>query len=210
MAIFQLKDKDAFRIEDKAAAEIYYGSNQEWYPKKWQRMAGCGPSAAANIMYYLMHMHDTGLNSFLTKDDCLALMNELWYYVTPTLGGVSSTGMFSKGIDKYIKKKKLNIKIRSIDIPKNKSERPGIDQVHSFIIHAFEKESPVAFLNLEHGTIEELESWHWVTIISLDYQEENGSSWVQILDGGLVKRIDLLEWLRTTKLGGGFVSCEKI
>ena len=211
MAVYQLKDKELFRIEDNYTRDIYYGSNQEWYLKRWQRMAGCGPSSATNMIYYYnKQREEEQAGSVWTKDQYLILMNDLWRYVTPSFGGVSSTVMFRQGLDRYLDKNKVNLRLSTLDIPKKVSERPQVQQVLAFITEALSKDSPVAFLNLEHGTIEELDSWHWVTIISMEYQEGDNTAYTDILDGGLIKRIDLLEWFRTTKMGGGFVSYQEI
>lgn len=205
MTTYSIKDKDLFRIVG-AADNNYYGSNQEWYMRRWQRMSGCGPSAVANIIYYLNRSRNANSSCCdLTKEECLRLMNEIWEFVTPSLGGVSSTAMLCKGVNKYLANKNLNLKLDFIDIPIKKKLRPEDQKVISFITEALEKDSPVAFLNLEHGTVYELESWHWVTVISLEV-DTNNTSFAIILDGGLVKRINLSQWLHTTKLGGGFVS----
>lgn len=202
-------DKSIFRIEDETTKKIFYGSNQEWFLKRWQRLSGCGPSAVTNIIYYINRTRNGNLDCCeLTKSECLNLMNEVWGYVTPSIGGVSSTGMLNKGVNKYLKEKKLKMKLDFIDIPKKKALRPDIQKLLSFIGKALEKNLPVAFLNLEHGTVYEIDSWHWVTIISLEYELNGSAAFVDILDGGLIKRIDLLQWLQTTKLGGGFVSFE--
>lgn len=202
--IHSIKNQNILKIEDNNM--IYYGSNQDWFTRRWQRMSGCGPSAVANVIYYLTSTKAGSTYDLkLTKTECLNLMNEIWNYVTPGLGGVSSTTMLCKGVQKYVNYKKLNIKMDYIDIPKKITQRPNILQVAEFIKRALEKDSPVAFLNLEHGSIYELDSWHWVTIISLEQVSEE-TSFVSILDGGMVKRINLSEWLKTTKLGGGFVS----
>jgi hypothetical protein len=83
-----------------------------------------------------------------------------------------------------------------------------LQQVVTFLAEALEKDSPVAFLNLEHGGLAELESWHWVTVISLEYDLEAKAAYATILDCGTEKRVNLTSWLETTKLGGGFVSFE--
>jgi hypothetical protein len=38
--------------------------------------------------------------------------------------------------------------------------------------------------------VENYEPWHWVTIISLEYEEDGTSVYVNILDEGQIKRID--------------------
>lgn len=30
-----------------------HGYNQEWYPEKWQKLAGCGPTAGAMMAAYI-------------------------------------------------------------------------------------------------------------------------------------------------------------
>lgn len=209
MLTISIKDKNILKIEDENNNTIIYGSNQMWFKKRWQRMSGCGPSAVVNILYYLNCTRGNMPScSNLTKSECLALMDELWSYITPGLGGISSTGMLRNGIQKYLLYKSINIKLESLDVPKKKAFRPDLHKVVTFLANSLKSDSPVAFLNLEHGTILDLDSWHWVTIISLEYDLDEEVAFVGILDGGLEKRIDLSKWLHLTKLGGGFVSFE--
>lgn len=207
MATYSINNKNLFRIEEEVTKGIFYGSNQDWYGSKWQRMSGCGPSTVANIVYYIYHAKNNGpTDPVLTKEGILKLMDEIWKYVTPSLGGVSSTAMLRKGVEKYKNEKNITLILDSIDIPKKVPQRPASDKVIDFIKAALEKDSPVAFLNLERGEIEILDSWHWVTITSLNIDSEDGTAYAEILDSGEVKQINLLQWLKTTKLGGGFVS----
>lgn len=207
MKTYSIQNKELFRIEEEITQAIFYGSNQDWYASRWQRMSGCGPSTVSNIIYYLNRTRDNNLaDPVLTKAGIRKLMDEIWDYVTPTLGGVSSTTMLRNGVERYRKEKNLTLRLSSIDIPKKASLRPLPDKVISFISEALEKDSPVAFLNLEAGAIQVLDSWHWVTVVALETDTETGNAYIEILDSGEVKQINLLQWLKTTKLGGGFVS----
>ncbi|HWT26810.1 MAG TPA: hypothetical protein VN131_02620 [Mobilitalea sp.] len=209
MVISSIKDKEIFRIEEEITNQIFYGSNQEWYTKRWQRMAGCGPSTVTNIIYYLNRTRNSEqYTSNLTKSEYLDLMNEIWRFVTPSIGGISSTDMLCKGAQKYLTDRKLKIKLDTLDIPKKYDLRPEFKQVISFIDMALSNDSPVAFLNLDNGTVEELDSWHWVTIIGLEYSLDDEAAVVDFLDEAMVKKIDFSQWLKTTKMGGGFVSFE--
>jgi len=75
----------------------------------------------------------------------------------------------------------------------------------SFLEGGLIKDAPIAFLNLCNGQVKNLDPWHWVTIISLEYAENGKSASIKILDEGLIKKIDLALWYDTTTLGGGFV-----
>ena len=205
MTAISIKDINLFRITEEEYHITLYGGNQEWYVKRWQRMAGCGPSTAANIMYYLNKTrYNTNIEQ--TKEEFLRLMNEIWRYVTPGMGGVSSTTMLMEGFRKYLTDQKLEHVLDSIDIGKKPEQRPDISEVISFLEKALKEDVPAAFLNLEHGSILELESWHWVTVVALEYDLEDRTAFITILDNGMRKRIDLVRWLNSTKLGGGFVS----
>lgn len=204
---YSIQHRDLFKIEDQETKAIYHGTNQEWYGKRWQRMSGCGPSAVANIIYYLNCISSsTSDRPCLTKEKCVKVMDEIWNYVTPKLGGVSSTEMLHNGVKKYMQENHLELAVNILDVPKKASLRPETSKAMAFVAAALEKDQPVAFLNLEHGAVRELESWHWVTIISLDYVADGDTAIIDILDGGDIKRIDLQKWLKTTRMGGGFVS----
>lgn len=206
MTTISISNIDLYKLLDRSDNIEYYGSNQEWYGRHWQRMSGCGPSTVTNIIYYINCIGlEPALRKKLTKEECLALMKEMWNYVTPSLGGVSSTAMLRKGADRYLREKNLNLTMETLDVPKTRSERPGNGRVIEFIAQSLEKDCPVAFLNLERGRLVNLDSWHWVTVVSLTYDKEE-TVMAEILDCGIRKRIDLGLWLQTTKLGGGFVS----
>jgi len=197
-----------FKILDDNTNNIYYGCNQEWYSKPWQRLSGCGPSVASNIILYLKHNKDDFVSEewYNSKKDCILLMGEVWKYVTPTLRGVNSTKIFYKGIVDFAKSKGLNGQYKFIDLPKEKFSRPKFMEFLSFIDTSLQMDCPVAFLNLCNGDEKYLDKWHWVTIISLEYEEDGICAWVDILDEGIIKKIDLALWYNTTTLGGGFVN----
>jgi hypothetical protein len=134
------------------------------------------------------------------------LMNEMWNYVTPGPRGIPSTAMLGKGINKYLQENNLNIDLSFLDIPKKMQLRPDFNTVTEFLHKALDNDTPVAFLNLDNGEVKELYSYHWVTVISLEYSLNDNFACLNILDGGFEIKIDLFRWLTTTKSGGGFVS----
>ena len=141
------------KVLDEGSHQEYYGCNQNWYTSVWQRMAGCGPTAASNLVAYLdhtRHTSDPGQN-YRTKKSCLALMEEIWEYVTPTFQGVSTTKIFYEGLFSYAQSKELNTGYCFIDVPKDRPSRPGFAEVLKFLEEALSKDAPVAFLNLCNG-----------------------------------------------------------
>jgi len=195
------------KIFDEYTHKAYYGCNQEWYAKEWQRLTGCGPTAVCNMIWYLNHIQPAfGLNhNCSSKEKSISFMEEIWEFVTPTTEGIPTTKMFSESVIAYTKAKGLNVEYRVCDVPETKSLRPELMDVVYFLEGALNRESPVAFLNLCNGDERNLEPWHWVTIISLEYSEDGKSVTIDFLDEGLIKKIDLLLWYETTTRGGGFV-----
>lgn len=196
-----------FKIVDATKAETYYGCQQSWYPKQWQRLSGCGPTVATNLFFYLCHNQaplqlEEKTN---TKENWISLMEEMWEYVTPTRRGVNTTERFYESLQSFLKAKGLEAGYRFCNVAADKSQRPGFGEILDFIAEALTKDSPVAFLNLCNGKVENLDRWHWVTLISLDYSEDGSRAFANILDEGQIKRIDLALWFETTTLGGGFV-----
>lgn len=113
--------------------------------------------------------------------------------------------MFYEPLLTYAESKGLDVGYSVCDVPKVKSRRPELPEIVSFLEKALSKDAPIAFLNLDNGEEKKLDRWHWVTIISLECAENKNSAFVNILDEGLIKRIDLTLWFTTTTLGGGFV-----
>ncbi len=207
MVIKSLSNPNLFKVLDEESNEIYFGGNQEWYNTDWQRRSGCGPTVASNIIFYLnciCSVFKAG-ESLISKKDWLAFMEEIWNYVTPTERGIPSTKMLYEKVISYAKAKELNLEVYFCDLPEDKSKHPKLSEILSFLESALSKDVPVAFLNLCNGEEKNLDRWHWVTIISLEYAEDENYVFVNILDEGLIKKIDLALWYNTTTQGGGFV-----
>jgi len=198
-----LKNLDAFRVIDEKTGETFYGCNQEWFGAEWQRLAGCGPSVVCNLLLY--HKGIDAPDSVNSKESCLALMEEVWEYVRPTPRGIPSTELLCGFVKAYAMSVDAKVKCAHCEVPDDKALRPSSDEIDAFIGRAIESESPVAFLNLCNGDEDNLDEWHWVTIVSLSRPEPGRHAYVRMLDKGAVSEIDLTLWLETTQNGGGFV-----
>ncbi|MCX7773006.1 MAG: hypothetical protein N2376_07840 [Clostridia bacterium] len=194
-------------LSDEGEATV--GGSQNWYPIKWQRISGCGPTAASNLMWYMIrsqpelqslsHSEQNDRNSFV------ALMSEIFTFITPGMGGVNTSTIFTEGALKYAAAHGVALKPHVMEIRKRPFKRPSSDEVSAFIHSALQANKPVAFLNLSNGKLTNLESWHWVTIIALETVENTGAMTALITDQGLTFEIDLTKWLKTSILGGALV-----
>ncbi|MCW2278477.1 hypothetical protein [Heliophilum fasciatum] len=202
-----IKNLQVFTLTDEKTNQIYYGCNQEWYTSFWRRLSGCGPSTACNILFYLYQTRMAGEKAkrFHNKANCVAWMNEVWRYVTPTFRGIPTTKLFYESVLAYAQAKQMKVTYNVCNLPKAKASRPAFDEVVTFLKEALRQDTPVAFLNLCNGEEVNLEAWHWVTIVALECSGDERSVFVDIADGGMIKKIDLSLWYRTTKKGGGFV-----
>lgn len=199
-----LAKPDVFKIRKENI--LYDGPNQIWYSKKFQRMAGCGPTSCSNIVWYLSQTKEKYKNlcnyDGTTYDGFLKLMEDMWQYVTPGFMGVRNVKIFEKGVVKYGKDKGISLSCQTFKVPEKKYlKETDIEAAFDFIEQALKEDLPVAFLNLSNGHLTNLESWHWVTIVELD--RENGS--VSVLDQSRIEKINLKLWMSTTNKGGGFV-----
>lgn len=75
-------------LQVKKDGRFSYGYNQEWYCDDWQRLSGCGPTTATQVISYVQ-FRDGLLDSAASADGEAALerMEEVFQYVRPRFGG---------------------------------------------------------------------------------------------------------------------------
>lgn len=203
-----ITNPDVFKFIEEKNNQEFYGSNQRWYSTFWQRLAGCGPCAASNIFYYQSYLINSPNEKYQSRRDWVTLMEELWEYVKPSIKGVNRMEMLYDPLVEFAQTKGINLSYHLCEVPEVIYRRPTLDRVIDFLSEALEKDAPIAFLNWCNGEVKNLDGWHWVTIIQLDFDKESGRAYAGILDEGRLKTIDLALWLRTTIRGGGFVYFE--
>lgn len=187
---------------------LSYGATQLWYSVFWRRRAGCGPTAASNLIWYLAATQP-GKYGCLYDGDCrnrhemIFLMNKVWHYVTPGMRGLNKSSMFTDGVVRFAKDRGINVTCRTLEVLSDSSLRPSPEQVLDFLVSAFRNDQPVAFLNLSNGQVKNLDNWHWVTLVSTD---ENLRA--EMYDDSGCELIDVALWLETTTGGGAFVVIE--
>ncbi len=197
-----IANEKAFEIRD--GSRIYFGFCQRWFKSGWQRMSGCGPTVVSNIVHYL-NANQGNTVSPINKEAVVELMEDVWQYVKPTMKGIPEAQILHDGIVRYARAKGLRLSSAILDIPQKQHLRPPFLDVLKFIEAALMEDTPVAFLNLNRGEETKLDSWHWVTVIAMEYEEDGSAAFLDILDEGVLKRIDFAKWYRTTSLGGGLV-----
>lgn len=202
-----IKNIKLFEVLDEKTAKIFCGGWQQWYGVWWKRLSGCGPTTVSNIMSYINRScSSSDINCTpLPKNDFQELMNDVWKYVTPGFKGIPTTAALKKGTAVYIASKSLDITLEEMDIPKKKELRPEFTKLLAFISASISSDSPVAFLSLDKGEELLLDSWHWVTLLSLQYEEDGSTAFADIADEGKLLHVDLKKWFDTSRLGGGFV-----
>ena len=203
MAKLSLSDIDAFKIADEETGETFYGCNQDWYGSEWQRLSGCGQSVVAGILMYLRR--DTAVPGIKSKKYAISFMEEVWKYVTPTQRGIHTAEMLRRRVVSYCAAKNLNVASAVCGIPEERPLRPRMERVWAYLTDALSRDIPIAFLNLHNGEEENLDEWHWVTVVSAEQTKQNGNVEIVILDRGRALVVDLSLWLETTRYGGVFV-----
>ncbi|MFV0414326.1 MAG: hypothetical protein ACK5L3_13865 [Oscillospiraceae bacterium] len=198
-----LRQPELFVFTD--GASTYYGPDQEWYPEKWQQQAGCGPTVCSQLVWYLSKAAVGGQGLWpaagQTKEEFLPLMLEVWNYVTPGMQGTNTTGLFSGGAVNYAKARGVSLAPRVFEVGNIISQR-SLPGMVDFLVGELADNVPVAFMNLSNGKEDQLESWHWVNLISFNPQTMVAQSY----DNGQKLEINMKNWLGTSLLGGGLVS----
>jgi hypothetical protein len=202
-----LKNMKLLEVIDEETSQICCGGWQEWYGAWWKRQSGCGPTVAATIISYIARRQAGGSADAapVTRSDFCALMDDVWQFVTPGVMGIPSTEALIKGAAAYIRERALDIRLEALDIPKSRQQRPEFTQLLDFLARALKQDAPVAFLSLDKGDAAPLDTWHWVALLSLDYELDGSAAVIGVADEGRFFTADLKRWYDTTAIGGGFV-----
>lgn len=179
------------------------GGTQLWFEKKWQRMSGCGPTVASNMMWYIQKSKSNGICNVgkSEKADFVALMTEMFRFIIPGFGGVNKSSIFTNGALEFAEKHGVKLEPHVLEIPKQKHLRPTHESISEFFFSANAADCPIAFLNLSNGAVKNLDSWHWVTITDTAHY----SPIVEIADQGKVFEINFDIWAITSSHGGALV-----
>lgn len=193
----------------KPEGGISYGYNQEWYRDEWQRLAGCGPTTATQVMTYIGY-RDGLLDTADSADfnSAVRRMETIWPYVKPHKGGgLYKTRWFEAGLERFLADKSLDYDVHMLRIYPFSFNRPKIARAAEFIRTGISSDCPVGFLNRHRGKEQELSTWHWVPIVGI--REDGGDVRCLVFDEEIERWFSLTQWLRDTTLGGGFVYVTK-
>ncbi len=206
--IVSIRDPEVLQITDDASQQMSFGGDQEWYSDPFHRMAGCGPTCAANISAYLAltrsHLRplysgeDTRKSSFSTH------MESLYGFVTPGNMGLNRTEMFTSGIAKFAESRGIPLEYHVFEVRGNMSrDRQPVSELERFILKGLEQDCPIAFLNLSKGRVKNLQAWHWITITGADIGDSHLRAFAS--DEGKQICIDLKLWYLSTRMRGGLI-----
>ena len=179
----------------------FFGYSQEWYHTKHQRRAGCGPTVGAMIIAY-EEMKLKGHNISTCKD-AVILMDQIWHYITPRIGGLYKTKWMEEGLNRYFSDYHRRMKAEKLSVPICCFSRPSFCDVKCFIKEGLLQDFPIAFLNLHRGGECIPYNWHWMPIVAME--EKQGQTIITLWDEGTEWHFSLEKWLKKTFWGGGFV-----
>lgn len=184
-----------------------YGYNQSWYPTSFKRTRGCGPTTAAMLLSYLNRREGQPL-PYQCDDipSIVRVLEDVWGFITPGwLLGLNSTGKFCKGAEALLRRYGVKWRCHRLSVAAVKARRASLASVVSFVEAGLASDCPVAFLNLHRGRETALDSWHWMVLVSLVFDQGGNRYLATCYDCGRRITFDLGRWLETTRLGGGFV-----
>ena len=152
---------------------LCFGGSQKWYRQKYRRLAGCGPTCAANLAAF----HRIGVSPddmlpdgspVYTFSHYLDLMDRLWEYVKPGLRGFPWRGRFQEKFLQYASDCGTVLETDFLE------GWTGQEAPLSFVQEEAEAGRPLALLILGHAekTLDE-ETWHWMTVVGYDPDDDS-------------------------------------
>jgi hypothetical protein len=136
-----LKHLSLLHTADPVTNSVTVGCKQGWYKTWWQRFTGCGPSVVSTIMLYIgaEKMKANRAETPLRPAQCLALKEDVWNYVTPTIHGISDTEQFRRKASAFFQSRGLKIEADHLRIPPVSKPRPALGDVLSYMGEALLK-----------------------------------------------------------------------
>ncbi|MBU3188155.1 hypothetical protein K9O30_00980 [Clostridium bowmanii] len=180
-----------FNIYDSEIS--YYGGSQNWFPKKFHNLSGCGPVAAANITAYLSQNFTDRYNTLypykgiISKKDFTMHMVEIRKYVKPGLFGLTSVDKFSDSVLAFSSDRGVSLSSHILA-----DSATSIQDAINFIAQALSQKLPVAILVLKHSLKEFKEyTWHWMTITGLKLNLKDNLPYIIVSSYGGRQEINL-------------------
>ena len=169
-------------IQDEDGHIIGYGGNQDWFPDKWARQAGCGSVAASNIAA-CFSLNCQGFEALapnareqMGKEEFLSLMQEMYSRMKPGLMGYPYPAKLGKAFAAYAKEREIDLTPRAVCRWKDWEEG------YRLVKDSIDGGTAVGFLILAHRAPELKEDiWHWITICGYEEPEEEGEEPVLIV-----------------------------
>lgn len=177
------------------------GYDQEWYPEKRQKLAGCGPTTGSMMAAYI-ERKEWG-KKIETREEALDLMLDIWKYATPRMHGLYKTRWLKEGLDQFMKENHLKGKVEALSVPSIHLLAPSFEKTKAFIEEGLKADCPIGFLNLHSGGEYIPYHWHWMPLVKIEDREEG--TYCTLWDEGVTYMFNLKNWLKNTKFGGGFV-----
>ncbi len=200
------------------------GPDQSWYEQSYRQQRGCGPTTAALIAAYIARKPDMvslykpykGISRsegfidsdyLLEQNEMLAHMNDMWRYVKPAPIGLWRSSMMSRGFTDYTAARGVPLDTRRFLVSWLKPRNAKLwQELLQFISHNLIYDIPIAWLIYDKGKLSSIQSWHWVSIIQIEYSSDFKSCVLEVIDHQRQIKIDLVDWFQHSKLGGAFVA----
>ncbi len=174
--VVSIVNSELLTITDAQTHRSFFGGAQEWYSFEWARRAGCGPTCAANLTAYLA-LTKPALRSLysgehMNRDEFLHHMDEVYSFVKPGPGGLHRVESFSEGVVAFAASRGVLLTPHVFAVTSNRSsDRPPVPDLMAFVQAGLNADCPLAFLNLSRGRVKNLQSWHWISIISAESKQ---------------------------------------
>ncbi len=207
-----IKDKQSLLNDAKHSLSIdhlvvkynekeFVGASTSLFKQKERIQHGQSVVAATNLILfdYAESIKREYNVEYLTSNQVLGLMDQLWDILYPVKQGKISLQAFIQGLESFESIKHINYSINYRTIEPNTSSKYR-ESVIEYITQALSKKRPVAYLSqtLSDNTSNQ---WSWVIVFKI---EDSGKK-VSVIDNGSVHVIDLTDWFNQKDAIGGFV-----
>lgn len=191
------KELDFFKIDG-----IYYGGDQNWHTHPLMKLGGCSAVCACEQCITAARNFPalSGLYPYnplyVTKTDFLKFFEQMFAYIHPGIGGLTSIDKLERMFLKYAHSAGVSLSFEKLN------GHAEYESAAEFVKGAIDDEVPVMYLMLKHADIafDEYE-WHWFNLTG--YQIKAGNMNVSFATWGKRHDFDFAKAWNTGKFWRG-------
>lgn len=213
------------RDESQTDSKLLWGADQTWCESKSLAKRACSLVTATHLTAYLArklgqvslfrpYRFASRAHGYIeashvyTRSEMVEQLHDLSQVLKPGLLGLFRPSRYEAGLNSFFASRGMDYACESLSLSLfHRRSQDLFEDALDFIQEHLLLDVPVSFLLYDRGGSEQVESWHWVTVVGYRYDSDLNQHTLVLLDHNHWVEFDFGAWFKRSLLGGALVSC---